>query len=134
MYLLDTMVLSELRRRDRHPGVVAWLTNVAADDLFLSAVTIGEIERGIGLQRGRDPAFADILEVWLERTVSLYADRILPMDTRIARRWGSLSARLGNSGADLIIAATALEHGLAVVTRNVRHFEPCGVTIVDPFR
>lgn len=133
MYLLDTMVLSELRKRDRHPGVVQWLHGRSAGDLFLSAVTIGEIERGIGRQRARDPAFAEALVSWLDRTIEMHGDRILPIDTRIARRWGSLSARLGHDGADLLIAATALEHGLTVVTRNVRHFEPTGVAVLDPF-
>lgn len=133
MFLLDTVVLSELRKRDRNPNVVRWLAGAPADDLFLSAVTIGEIERGILRQRAKDAAFAEALETWLDRTVHVYADRILPVDTPVARRWGSLSARIGNDGADLLIAATALEHGLTVVTRNVRHFEPTGVALIDPF-
>jgi predicted nucleic acid-binding protein len=133
MYLLDTVVLSELRKRDRHPGVVGWLKDRPADELFLSAVTIGEIERGIVRQRAKDPAFAEALEVWLDRTIDIYSDRILPVDTRVARRWGSLSGRLGHDGADLLIAATALEHDLTVVTRNVRHFEPTGAAVIDPF-
>lgn len=132
-YLLDTVVLSELRKPDRHPGVIGWLRGVSADDLFLSVVTIGEIERGIALQRVKDPAFADALDAWLLRTIDVYADRILPADVRIARRWGALSARIGNAGADLLIAATALEYGLTVVTRNHRHFEPTGVAVLDPF-
>jgi predicted nucleic acid-binding protein len=133
MFLLDTVVLSELRKRDRNPNVVRWLTGKAADDIFLSAVTIGEIERGIVRQRGKDPAFAEALESWLDRTIQIYGDRILPVDTQTARRWGSLSARIGNDGADLLIAATALEHGLTVVTRNIRHFEPTGVALINPF-
>lgn len=133
MFLLDTVVLSELRKRDRNPNVVRWLTGVPADDIFLSAVTIGEIERGIVLQRAKDAAFAEALESWLDRTIQLYGDRILAVDTEIARRWGALSARIGNDGADLLIAATALEHGLTIVTRNTRHFEPTGVAVVDPF-
>ena len=133
MFLLDTVVLSELRKRDRNPNVVRWLTGKATDDIFLSAVTIGEIERGIVRQRGKDPAFAEALESWLDRTIQIYGDRILPVDTQTARRWGSLSARIGNDGADLLIAATALEHGLTVVTRNIRHFEPTGVALIDPF-
>ena len=133
MFLLDTVVLSELRKRERNPNVVRWLTATSADDIFLSAVTIGEIERGIVRQRGKDPAFAEALESWLDRTIQIYADRILPVDTRIARRWGSLSARIGHDGADLLIAATALESGLTVVTRNIRHFEPTGVSVIDPF-
>jgi hypothetical protein len=133
MFLLDTVVLSELRKRDRNPNVVRWLTGTSAKDVFLSAVTVGEIERGIVRQRAKDPAFAEALESWLDRTIQIYVDRILPVDTRIARRWGSLSARIGNDRADLLIAATALEHGLTVVTRNIRHFEPTGVTFIDPF-
>lgn len=133
MFLLDTVVLSELRKRDRNPNVVRWLTGKATDDIFLSAITIGEIERGIVRQRGKDPAFAEALESWLGRTIQIYGDRILPVDTQTARRWGSLSARIGNDGADLLIAATALEYGLTVVTRNIRHFEPTGVTLIDPF-
>ena len=132
-FLLDTVVLSELRKRDRNGAVVRWLQVQSADDLYLSAVTIGEIERGIVRQRGVDAAFAEKLEVWLERTIQLYADRILPIGTAIARRWGGLSARLGHDGADLLIAATALEHGMAVVTRNVRHFEQTGVALINPF-
>lgn len=134
MFLLDTVVLSELRKRTRNQGIVAWLHDKPAEAIFLSAVTIGEIERGIMRQRGTAPAFAEALESWLERIVRLYDDRILPVDIPVARRWGQLNARLGNNGADLLIAATALEHGLTVVTRNVRHFEPTGATVVDPFQ
>jgi predicted nucleic acid-binding protein len=132
MYLLDTVILSELRRPDRAAALVRWIGDKPADALFLSAVTIGEIERGIALQRSRNPDFAESLESWLLRTVRIYADRILPVDTPVARRWGQLSARIGHNGADLLVAATALEHGFAVVTRNVRHFVPTGATIIDP--
>lgn len=133
MYLLDTVVLSELRKRQRHPGLVRWLRDKAVPTLFLSVVTIGEIERGILRQRLKEPVFADALAAWLDRTVEIYADRILAVDTPIARRWGRLSARIGHGGADLLIAATALERGLTVVTRNVRHFAPTGVPVEDPF-
>lgn len=133
MYLLDTVVLSELRKTRRDPGVVRWVSDQRPSDLFLSVVSIGEIERGIARQRTRDPAFADALGAWLDRLLALYRDRILPFDVDSARRWGRLSARLGNNGADLIIAATAAEHGLTVVTRNVRDFEPAGVSVLDPF-
>jgi predicted nucleic acid-binding protein len=133
MYLIDTVVLSELRKRDRDPGIVRWLRDKNAEVLFLSAITIGEIERGIARQRVKNPSFAEVLGAWLERIIEIYADRILPVDTRVARRWGRLSARIGHGGADLLIAATALEHGLTVVSRNVRHFEPTGVPTEDPF-
>jgi predicted nucleic acid-binding protein len=133
MYLLDTVVLSELRKKQRDAGVVGWISGQRPADLFLSVVTIGEIERGIALQTARDPVFAAALATWLDKVLALYADRILPFDLRSARRWGRLSAATGNSAADLLIAATALEHGLIVVTRNVVHFEPTGVTTVNPF-
>ena len=132
-YLIDTVVLSELRKRQRHPGLVQWLRDKRAETLFLSVVTIGEIERGILRQRPKDPAFADALTAWLDRTVEFYADRIVAIDMPIARCWGRLSARIGHGGADLLIAATALERGLTIVTRNVRHFAPTGVSIDNPF-
>ncbi|MDA8230843.1 MAG: type II toxin-antitoxin system VapC family toxin [Magnetospirillum sp.] len=133
MYLLDTVVLSELRKRERATSVVRWLGDKPATSLFLSAVTIGEIERGIVRQRAKDAAFAEALEAWLNVTLRTFEDRILPVDAAVARRWGQMSARIGNDGADLLIAATALEHGLTVATRNLRHFEPTGVAVVDPF-
>jgi predicted nucleic acid-binding protein len=133
MYLIDTVVLSELRKRQRHPRLVEWLRDKAAATLFLSVVSIGEIERGILRQRSQDPAFAERLAAWLDRTIEIYADRILAVDMPIARCWGRLSARIGHGGADLLIAATALERGLVVVTRNIRHFTPTGAPVEDPF-
>jgi len=133
MYLLDTVVLSELRKRQRDRGVLTWAERQRSADLFISVVSIGEIERGIALQQAKDADFSRALAVWLDRLLALYGDRILPFDLRAARRWGSLSAAIGNDGADLMIAATALEHGLTVVTRNVADFVPCGVPIVNPF-
>ena len=132
-FLLDTDVLSALRRRDRHQPVVDWLENQRTADLHLSVVTIGEVERGISRQRDHNPAFARELAEWLDKVLSWYGDRVLPIDTGTARRWGQLSELLGHANADLLIAATALEHGLAVVTRNTRHFEPTGVEVINPF-
>ncbi|QDP25897.1 type II toxin-antitoxin system VapC family toxin [Bradyrhizobium cosmicum] len=133
MFLLDTVTLSELRRTRRNPSVVAWMERQRTADLFLSVVSIGEIERGIARQRAADPSFADALAGWLDRLLALYGTQILPFDLQTARRWGTLSAALGNESADLMIAATALEHGLTVVTRNVSDFKPAGVRIVNPF-
>lgn len=134
-FLLDTVVLSELRKRPglRDPALVAWIGRVPAGDLFLSVVTIGEIERGIENQRRINPAFAADLAAWLDVVLRAYADRILPVDVAVARRWGILSHHLGNKSADLIIAATALEHGLTVATRNVADFSPTGVEVFNPF-
>jgi len=133
MYLIDTVVLFELRQQRRHPGVEQWLRDKAEESLFLSTITIGEIERGIARLRAKNQIFAEKLGIWLDRTVDLYAERILTVDTSVARQWGRLSARIGHSGADLLIAATALEHGLIVVTRNLRHFVSTGVPVEDPF-
>lgn len=84
-------------------------------------------------QQHRDPSFARELSVWLDRVLTWYGDRVLGVDVPTARRWGRLSGDLGHESADLIIAATALEHGLTVVSRNTRHFEPAGVQVFDPF-
>jgi hypothetical protein len=133
MFLIDTMVISELRRRERNRGVVAWLSGQRSEDLFLSVITLGEIERGISRKRSLDPAFAALLASWLDGLLLAYEQRILPVDLSIARRWGRLSATLGHGGADLMIAATALERGLTVVTRNLEHFQPTGVATLNPW-
>ena len=133
MYLLDTDVLSALRRRERDPAVARWLEAQRTTDLYLSVVTVGEVERGIEWQRRRDPAFAEALAAWLDRVLAWYGDRVLGVDLPTARRWGQLSSALGHEGADLLIAATALEHGLTVVTGNTRHFAPTGVAVLNPF-
>jgi len=134
MYLLDTVVLSELRKPRRHPNLVSWLEDVRPTDLYLSVVTIGEVEKGIAKQHRRDPAFAQRLADWLDEILRHYASRILSVDLSVARRWGRLADAHGHDGPDLLIAATAIEHGLAVVTRNVRHFASTGVLLVNPFR
>jgi predicted nucleic acid-binding protein len=133
MFLLDTNVLSALRRPERAPQVAAWLKSKPEDQLFLSVVTLGEIERGIAQQDARNPEFAGDLRAWLDRTTLLFADRLLPFGPDEARLWGRLSAQIGHSGADLLIAATALTVGATVVTGNVRDFEPTGVLIENPF-
>ena len=132
MFLVDTDLLSALRRRERHPAIVRWVEGQRTTDLHISVMTVREIERGITQQQRHNPAFARDLAVWLDRVLAWYGDRILPVDAATARRWGQLSAALGNDSADLLIAATALEHGLTVVTRNVRHFAPTGVPVLDP--
>lgn len=132
MYLIDTDVLSALRRRERNPEVAGWLADQRATDLHLSVVSIGEIERGLAAVEGRDPALAAQLEDWLDALLRHYDDRILTVDLSVARRWGRLSQQTGHAGPDLLVAATALEHGLTVVTRNTRHFEPTGVPVLDP--
>ena len=133
MYILDTNVISAARRPDRAPKIAAWLKGKAEQDLFLSVITLGEIERGIRQQETRDPDFARDLRAWLDRTVLLFSDRLLPFEAEDARIWGRLSAEIGHSGADLMIAASALRHAATVVTGNTRDFAPTGIALEDPF-
>ena len=133
MYILDTNVISAVRRPDRAPRVEAWLRGKAEQDLFLSTITLGEIERGIRQQETRDLEFARDLQAWLDRTVLLFSDRLLAFEAEDARIWGRLSAEIGHTGADLMIAATALRHGAVVVTGNVSDFTPTGAAIENPF-
>ena len=133
MFLLDTVVISELRKADRNPGVVAWLQDKKDTDLFLSVLTIGEIRRGICQQGKRDRQFADRLSIWLDSVFHFYGERILPVTSPIALEWGTISARVGNSGADNLIAATAKVHHLTVITRNTKHFETTGIPCLNPW-
>jgi len=133
MYLLDTVVLSELRKKERNAGVTAWIAEKPDSELFISVISIGEITRGISLQIKVNPDFAKALRLWLERLILAYGNRIVPVDGRIARRWGDLSAQIGNAGTDILLAATALEHDLAVVTRNEKHFVNTGVRVINPW-
>ena len=122
MFLLDTVVLSELRKPppQRNRNLVQWMGEVPSSDLFISVVTIGEIERGIERQRGLNPSFAEKIASWLDLILRAYEDRILPIDVAVARRWGRLSQRIGNKGLDLAVAATALEHGLTSIRSTGR--------------
>lgn len=133
MFILDTNVISALRRPERRPEVASWLRHQREESLFLSVITLGEIERGIAQQGSRNPAFADVLRSWLEQTTTIFTDRVLPFGAAEARVWGQLSARLGHGGADLLIAATALVAGAVVVTENVSDFLPTGVQVENPF-
>ena len=133
MFLVDTNVVSALRRSERHPTVARWMAAQRTSDVYLSVMTIGEIERGIEQAQRRDPPFALALSLWLDHVLDWYGERILPVDLGSARRWGPISSGIGHENTDLLIAATALEHGLTVVTRNVSDFEPTGVPVLNPF-
>jgi toxin FitB len=133
MYLLDTNVISAVRRRDRAPRVAAWLRSKPEAELYLSVITLGEIERGIRAQERANPEFAADLQLWMDRTTRLFADRLLPFGPDEARLWGRLSQDIGHGGADLMIAATALARGAVVVTGNVDDFLPTGVAVENPF-
>lgn len=133
MYLLDTNVISAVRRPDRAPQVAAWLRGRPEGSLYLSVITLGEIERGIRAQERLNPAFAADLRSWVDRTVRLFHDRLLPFGADEARVWGQLSQDIGHGGADLMIAATALVQGATVVTGNLDDFRPTGVLLENPF-
>ena len=133
MYLLDTNVLSAVRRADRAPQVAAWLRDKPEDALFLSVITLGEIERDIRAQERLNPPFAADLRAWSDRTVRLFADRILSFDAEAALIWGRLSHDIGHGGADLMIAAIALARDAIVVTGNVADLAPTGARLENPF-
>lgn len=133
-YLLDTNVLSEIRRARPHPRVLEWWNDAPAGRLFVSSLTIGELRRGVGrLQARDDHAQAQRLAEWLDGIAQQFDDRILPVDAAVAEFWGRLPQHQPIPVVDGLIAATALRHGLTVVTRNVRDFARTGVTVLDPF-
>ena len=133
MYLLDTNIVSELRRPRPHPGVLAWIQEVPPETLHLSGVTIGEIQAGIELTREQDSAKAAELEAWLDQVLATH--HILAQDAPVFREWARLMHRRSDTlSSDALIAATAIAHRLTVVTRNVRDFEPFDVPTLDPFR
>ena len=132
MYLLDTIVVSELRRVRPHGAVLAWLQNVRDEDLHVSAVTIGEIQSGIEITREQDQAKAAEIEAWLEQVAETH--NVLSMDARTFRAWARLMHRRSDDLIeDAMIAATAAVHHLIVVTRNVRDFESFDVRTLNPF-
>ena len=133
-WLLDTNVLSELRKRERcNPNVAAWFAEVLDDDIYLSVLVIGEIRRGIESIRRRDARAASSLELWLRRLVADHEDRILPVDQRIAEEWGRISVPSRPPSVDGLLAATARVHGLTLVTRNVADVRRTGVLFKNPF-
>ena len=132
MYLLDTNVVSELRRVRPHGAVLAWLRDVRDEDLHVSAVSIGEIQSGIEITREQDQARAAQIEGWLEQVAESY--NVLSMDAQIFRAWARLMHRRSDDLIeDAMIAATAAVHHLTVVTRNVRDFEGFHVRTLNPF-
>jgi toxin FitB len=133
-YLVDTNVVSEVRKGLAcDPNVAAWYASVEQNELRLSALVIGEIRTGVEALKRRSPPRARALERWLLLVVDLFADRIIAIDRRVADRWGHLHAHARRPAVDGLMAATALVHGLTVVTRNVRDFSPTGVPCLNPF-
>ena len=131
MCLLDTNVVSELRRPRPHPAVLAWIRDVAEEDLHVCAVTVGEIQAGIEITREQDAMKAAELDEWLGRVLETY--QVLGVDAAAFREWARLMHRRSALLQDAMIAAVAVVHRLTVVTRNVRDFERLGVATLDPF-
>jgi predicted nucleic acid-binding protein len=132
-YLLDTNVLSALRRPNSYPRVESWLRSIPSSELRLSVITLGEIRGGIERKRRTDGVQATAIEAWYRQLLPFYGDKILGIDQAIAEKWGCLGINQPLSVADGLIAATALVHGLTLVTRNTPDFQPHGVKVLDPF-
>jgi predicted nucleic acid-binding protein len=131
MYLLDTCVISEARRRT--PQAVTWLRSTRSETLFLSVITIGEIMKGITMKLRTDPPAAAVLLRWVDELRVVYASRILPIDDEVAASWGRLMAERSRPVVDTLTAATARVNNKIVVTRNVADFADAGVTVLDPW-
>jgi toxin FitB len=132
VYLLDTNVVSELRKPRPNQAVLNWLQSVPDADLFLPAVVLGELQRGVEQLRARDPEKAALVEQWVDQLAS--SSEVVSMDARVVRQWARLVERHpGPLVVDAMIAATAAVHGLTVVSRNVRDFERLGATVLNPF-
>lgn len=132
-FLLDTNIISEVRRPRPEPAVVEWILGTADEQQFISAITIGEIRRGAAGLRRRDPARASALDAWVDRTIALFGDRTLPITAQVADAWSDLVSERTLEVPDGLIAATALVEGMTVVTRNVKHFTGLGVRLLNPF-
>ena len=133
-YLVDTNVVSELRKKGRaDQSVVTWLQQREPEELYLSVLTIGELRRGAARIRRRDPTAAESLDRWVTQIGERFGDRVLAVNHAVAERWGEITAHPTVPDVDGLLAATALVHDLVVVTRNVRHIAPTGARCLDPF-
>lgn len=134
-YLIDTNIISEVRKGDRCDArVAAWYASIVDEDLFLSSLVLGEIRKGVELARPRDPAKASALERWLQDVEAAFNGRILGVDNAVADQWGRMSAVRPVPVVDGLLAATALVNGLTLVTRNDRDVSGLGATVLNPFR
>lgn len=133
-YLVDTNVISEVRKADRcNPGVAAWYATVADEDLCLSVLVLGEIRKGLERLRTRDPQQATVLETWIDAVTEAFGERALPIETAIADEWGRMNAVRPVPVIDGLLAATAKVHGLTLVTRNEADVAGLGATVLNPF-
>jgi predicted nucleic acid-binding protein len=132
-YLLDTTVVSELRKARPHGAVLAWINRLQADQIYLSAVTVGELQSGVELTRRQDPAKAAEIELWIDQLAE--SAQVLPMDVPCFREWARLmEGKAEGLIEDVMIAATARIHRLTIATRNERDFKQLGVQVLDPFK
>jgi toxin FitB len=132
--LLDTSVLSELRRGERcHPQVRRWMASIDEEEVYTSVMVLGELKLGIERVRGRDARFAAQLERWLARVVACLEGRVLPVDRGVALAWGRIGATRTVPPVDGLLAATAFVHGFTIVTRNVGEYADLGVSYLNPF-
>jgi predicted nucleic acid-binding protein len=133
-YLVDTNVISELRKGRRcNPGVAAWFAEVASEEIYLSALTLGEIRKGIENIRRRDEPAAEALEDWFQELEASHSDHILPVDQATAEQWGRFNVPASLPVIDSLLAATASVHGLILVTRNFKDVVRTGVNCLNPF-
>jgi toxin FitB len=133
-YLIDTNVISELRKGERcHPNVAAWFNSIDDADLYLSVLVVGEIRRGIERARLANPDQARALEIWLVDVGRAFAGRILAIDREVADEWGRMSAKRSVSTVDTLLAATAKFHRMTLATRNVSDVADLGADILNPF-
>ncbi|GII81861.1 ribonuclease VapC [Sphaerisporangium rufum] len=132
-FLLDTNVVSEVRKRHGSPTVKDWIGSSSGPTLYLSCLTIGEIRSGVESRRRRDPGQAAILERWLHELRRQFADRVVPITPAVAEEWGRLNAVRTLPVADGLIVATARVHGWTLVTRNVKDVDGTGVSVINPF-
>ena len=133
-YLLDTNVVSELRKRDPDPNVLQWYVGVQGRQLFLSVLTLGEIRMGVERARRKDPAKAAALDEWLARLETAYSDRVVPVDNAIAHAWARMSVPDPLPVIDGLLAATAAVRDWTLVTRNAADIGRSGVRMINPFQ
>ncbi|HEV2853784.1 MAG TPA: type II toxin-antitoxin system VapC family toxin [Thermoanaerobaculia bacterium] len=133
-YLIDTNVISELRKGQRcDPGVASWFAEITSGEVYLSALTVGEIRKGIENLRRRDEPRAELLEAWLHELLEVHSDRILPINEVVAEQWGRFNVPHSLPVLDSLLAATASVHGLTLVTRNLKDIGQTGVDCLNPF-
>ncbi|MDD2709880.1 MAG: type II toxin-antitoxin system VapC family toxin [Verrucomicrobiae bacterium] len=132
-FLLDTNIISEIRKPSCDAHVHAWVSSIDPDDCFISVLTAGEIRKGIDMIRVKDSQKARQLETWLTELLSFYADRVLDVDTPTALEWGRMAALGDTAAIDVLIAATARRYGLTVATRNLADFKDMDIMVFNPF-